>query len=130
MLSARILDANRTLLAEGDAGAISQFFTSDYRVHLTGRDMQGGHEGVRKYLEMLARAFPSIQVDVEILVEAEDRIAWLRTLRGVQEGSIAGFPACGREIVWRDMVTSWFRGGLIAEEWVVTVLGERLLLAR
>ncbi len=33
-------------------------------------------------------------------------------------------------ISWRDMVTSEFRDGRIAEEWVATDLAERLLLAR
>jgi hypothetical protein len=35
-----------------------------------------------------------------------------------------------RRIVWRDMVTSRFRDGLIAEEWAISDLAERLLLAR
>ncbi len=66
----------------------------------------------------------------KILVEGKDRVAWQRTLRGAQQGAFKGFPASGREIMWRDMVTSRFRDGLIAEEWVVTDLAERLLLAR
>ncbi len=40
-----------------------------------------------------------------------------RTLRGTHQGDFMGFPACGRLIVWRDMVTSQFRDGLIAEDW-------------
>ncbi len=79
---------------------------------------------------MLRRAFPDLQVEVEILVEGKDRVAWQRTLRGTQQGDFMSFPACGRRIVWRDMFTSRFRDGLIAEGWVVTDLAERLLLAR
>jgi predicted ester cyclase len=79
---------------------------------------------------MYRRAFPDLQVDVAILVEARDRVAWLRTLRGVQQGDFRGFPACGRQVVWREMFTSRFRDGLIAEDWVSTDLAERLLLAR
>lgn len=41
-----------------------------------------------------------------------------------------GFPATGRPIVWRDMLTTQFRDGLISEEWAVSDLAERLLLAR
>jgi hypothetical protein len=63
-------------------------------------------------------------------VEGEDRVAWQRTLRGIQQGDYKGFPATGRLIVWRDMVTSRFRDGLIAEDWVITDLAERLLRAR
>jgi len=38
--------------------------------------------------------------------------------------------ASGREIVSRDVVTSRFRDGLIAEEWVISDLEEQLLLSR
>ncbi|MCL4865617.1 MAG: ester cyclase [Gemmatimonadales bacterium] len=41
-----------------------------------------------------------------------------------------GFPATGRPIVWRDMVTSRFVDGRIVEDWSISDLAERLLLAR
>ena len=67
------------------------------------------------------------QVEVEILVKTKDRVAWERTLRATHKGAFKGFPATGRPIVWRDMVISRFRNGLIAEDWVITDLAERLL---
>ena len=79
---------------------------------------------------MYRRAFADLKVEVDILVESKDRIAWHRTLRATHKGNFKGFPATGRLIVWRDMVTSRFRDGLIAEEWLITDLAERLLLAR
>ena len=85
---------------------------------------------IRRVLDLYRRAFPDLQVEVEILVEAKDRVAWQRTLRGTHQGDFKGFPATGRPIVWRDMATSRFHNGLIAEDWVITDLAERLLLAR
>ena len=79
---------------------------------------------------MLRRAFPDIGLEVVILVEGKDRVAWQRTLKGTHLGAYKGFPGSGRVIVWRDMVISQFRDGFIAEEWVVTDLAERLLLSR
>lgn len=79
---------------------------------------------------MYQRPFPDLQVEVEILVEGTDRVAWQRTLRGTHQDCFKGFPATGRPIVRRDMVTSRFRDGLIAEDWLNTDLAERLLLAR
>jgi predicted ester cyclase len=67
---------------------------------------------------------------VEILVEGVNRVAWQRTLQGTHQTAFKGFPGSERNIVWRDMVTSQFRDGLIVEEWVVTDLAERLLLSR
>ena len=129
-LAARIEAANTTLIANGNLDAIAEFFTPDYVVHLTDQDMTGGHEAIRRILNMYRRAFPDLQVEVEILVKAKDRVAWQRTLRATHTGDFKGFPATGRRIVWRDMVTSRFRDGLIAEDWVITDLAERLLLAR
>jgi steroid delta-isomerase-like uncharacterized protein len=129
-LASKIRAANRALIELGELEAIADFFASDYVSHLTDRDMEGGHDAIRKYLKMLRSAFTDIRVEVEILVEGETRVAWQRTLRGVHEGAFMGFPASGRNIVWRDMFTSRFHEGLFAEDWVVTDLAERLLLAR
>ena len=129
-LAATIKAANDTLIVNGSLERVGQFFTRDYVAHVTTRDLQGGHDVVRRVLKPLRRAFADIQVDVQIFVKAHDRIAWQRTLRGTHHRAFKGFPATGRSRVWRDMVTSRFEGGLIAEEWVVTDLAERLLLAR
>ncbi len=125
----KIEAANAALIANGKVDAIGEFFTLDYVGHGTDQVMEG-HGAIRRFLGMLQRAFPDLEIEVEILVEGKDRVAWQRTLRGTQQGEFKGFPACGRTIVWRDMVTSRFRDGLIAEEWVITDLAERLLLAR
>jgi steroid delta-isomerase-like uncharacterized protein len=129
-LASKIQSANTTLLADGDLEAVGEFFTPDYVAHLTDQDMTGGHDMIRRVLGMYQRAFSDLKVDVEILVEGQDRVAWQRTFRGTHQGDFKGFPATGRQIVWRDMITSRFRDGLIAEDWVITDLAERLLLAR
>lgn len=129
-LASKIHAANSTLLVDGDQNAVGDYFTPDYVAHLTDQETIGGHGAIRGFLGMLRRSFPDLRIEVEILVEAGDRVAWQRTLRARHQGDFKGFPASGREIVWRDMVTSRFRDGLIAEEWVITDLAERLLLAR
>ena len=129
-LASKIEAANAELIATGNVDAIGEFFTPDYVAHLTDQDMTGGHDAIRRVVDMYRSVFPDLQVDVEILVEAKDRVAWQRTLRGTHQGEFKGFPATGRPIVWRDMVTSRFRNGFIAEDWVITDLAERLLLAR
>lgn len=128
-LASKIQAANSALIADGNLDAVGEFFRPDYVAHGTDQDMKG-HAAIRSFLGMLRRAFPDLQVEVEILVEGKDRVAWQRTLRGTHRGDFMGFPASGRQVVWRDMVTSEFRDGLIAEDWVITDLAERLLLAR
>ena len=127
-LGTKIRAANSALIAEGNLDAVAEFFTPDYVAHLTNQNMKGGHDAIRKVVRMYRRAFPDIKVQVEILVESKNRIAWQRTLRATHQGNFKGFPATGRPIVWRDMVTSCFRNGMIAEEWLISDLAERLLL--
>jgi len=129
-LASKIKAANQALLVDGNQVVITEFFTPDYVAHLTDQDLTGGHDAIRQIMSMYHRAFADIQVEVEILVKEKDRVAWQRTLRATHKGNFKGFPATHRPIVWRDMVTSQFREGLIAEEWVLTDLAERLLLAR
>ena len=129
-LASKIKAANAALIADGNMEAIGEFFTPGYVAHVTEETMALGHIGIRRILDMYHRAFPDIQVEVEILVEGKNRVAWQRTLRGTHQGYFQGFPPWGRPIVWRDMVTSRFRDGLIAEDWSISDLAERLLLAR
>jgi len=127
--ASRIRTANSVLLVEGNLEAVGEFFAADYVAHVTEQEVKG-HGAIRKIVGMYRRAFGDLQVEVEILAEAGDRVAWQRTLRGTHQGDYQGFPATGRPLVWRDMVTSRFRDGLIAEDWAITDLAERLLRAR
>jgi steroid delta-isomerase-like uncharacterized protein len=130
LLASRIEAANSALMVDGNVDAVGEFFTPDYVAHLTDQEMTGGQGAVRTVLAMYRSAFSDLQVEVEILVEGSDRVAWQRTLRATHDGDFKGFPATGRPIVWRDMATSRFRDGLIAEDWLISDLAERLLLAR
>ena len=125
--ASKIRAANASLLVEGDVDTVPQFFTPGYVAHLTEEDMTGGHQTIRSFLGMIRSAFPDLQVDVDILVVGDDRVAWQRTCRGTHAGSFRGVPPSGRRLVWRDMVTSRFEDGLIAEEWAVSDLAERML---
>lgn len=129
-LASKIERASGTLFVGRKLDEIPEFFASDYRVQSTEGEVDGGHDLVRRFLSALFRAFPELSIKVEIIAEEGDRVTWLRTLRGVQQGAVQGFPAGGKEIVWRDMVATRFHNGLIAEEWIVSDLVERLLRSR
>src|SRR5262245_37623748 len=129
-LASKIRAANTALIANGELDLVGQYFAKDYVAHLTDQDMTGGHDAIRKFVELYRRAFPDLEVDVKILVEGKDRVAWQRTLRGTHKGDFKGFPATQRAIVWRDMVTSRFRDGLIAEDWAIRGPAHSLQLGR
>ena len=129
-LSAIVQAAASNLFEKGEVESIGTYFSQDYVVHLTNQDYSGGHKIVRAAITQVRKAFLELQVEVEILVESNDQVAWQRTLCGVQEGTYKGFPACNRQIMWRDMIVSRFEDGLIIEEWICTDLAEQLLLSR
>lgn len=122
--------ANTALFVEGDLDAINTYFAPDYLVHLAAGRSLRGHDGIRAAITLTRRAFSNLAVEVELLVEAQDRVAWQRTLKGTQTGAYHGFPASGREIQWREQVVSRMVDGKIVEEWLVSELAERLLLSR
>ena len=129
-LASSIEAANSTLVAGGKLEAVGEFFTPDYVAHTTGQDASLGHDGVRSVLGLYRRAFPDLRVEVEILVERGAGLPGNARSAGPTRATSRVSPPSGRPIVWRDMATSRFRDGLIAEEWVVTDLAERLLLSR
>ena len=122
--------ANAVILLNGDLDAIPDFFAPGYVAHGIDGDLNVGHESIRRFLQMIRKAFPDLELEVQFLVESDDRVAWVRRLEGTQKGGFMGFPATGRRVVWRDMITSRIEDGRIAEEWVLTDLAERLLRAR
>ncbi len=130
MLKSKLQAINVALFADRNIGQIPDCFTSDYIAHVSGDKSACGYDIIRKHLQALHRAFPKLDYKIDVLIEYEDRIAWQRTFSGVQEAAYLGFPASGKIIIWSDMVVSRFKDGLIAEEWFVTDLAEKLLLSR
>jgi predicted ester cyclase len=126
----QILNATSALFREGQVEAISKYFATDYVVHITDQDLRGGPALVRSVVELYRGAFPDLSVEVQFFLESSDTVGWQRTMRATHTGTFKGFPGTGQPIVWREMVVSRFSGSLIVEEWVVTELAERLLLAR
>ena len=129
-LATLIETANERLLVEGDLDTIPETFAKGYVAHSTRGDPIRGHKAIGRWVRAIRKAVPELRVEVEFLVQGRGRVAWQRTLTGKQDGPFKGFPATGRKLVWRDMVTSRFEDGLIAEEWVVSDLAEQLLRAR
>jgi predicted ester cyclase len=127
----QIIEAgNAQLIVEGDLDAISEFFSPSYMAHVAGKDFIGGHQVVRRMMGAYHRAFSEIEVKIEILVQSPSRINWLRSWQGRQTGPFKGFPPTQKVLRWSDQVTSEIEEGLIVQEWLVTDLAEKLLMAR
>lgn len=126
----QILNASYTLFRDGQVDAISQYFAPDYVVHIADQDIPGGTSLVRSVVDLYRGAFPDLSIEVRFFLDSSDTVSWQRTMRATHTGPFKGFPGTGQPIIWREMVVSRLSGTLIAEEWVVTELAERLLLGR
>jgi predicted ester cyclase len=122
---ARIREANDVLLNRGEVDKVFDFFAPTYVGHATAGDMSDP-SAIAGFVTALRSAFPDLRVEVEVLVTQGDRVTWLRTHHGTQQGDFMGIPASGRSITWQEMVVTRYEGDLIAEEWGVSDMVERM----
>ncbi len=123
----RVRFANDELLGKGNLGVVDEIFATDYVLHAGGKDHKGP-EFVRRFAKLLRPAIPDLRVvEVALLIQAGDTIAWQRTLSGTHEAEMMGIPPTGQKVEWSDMVVTRFDGEKIAEDWGVSELAGQLL---
>jgi steroid delta-isomerase-like uncharacterized protein len=77
-----------------------------------------GRETWQQGFELVKRAFPDLEIHVDDLVAADDKVALRLTLRGTHQGEFQGFPATGRTISYVSHEFYRVHDGVIAEEWI------------
>lgn len=77
-----------------------------------------GREAWQEGFELVKRAFPDLDVRVDDLVAADDKVALRLTLSGTHQGEFQGIPATGRTITYVSHEFYRVQDGLIAEEWI------------
>jgi len=110
----------RRVLAEVRGGwtqaVIEQFFTPDYRRHLT---PTGPHLTREEQLERASRlrvAFPDADAALEDMLAEGDRVAYRLTIRGTHRGSYLGVAATGRRVMVSFFAIVRVENGKLAEE--------------
>lgn len=118
---------NEELIGKGNLNVIDKIFTTDYVSHAGGKNYKG-HKFIKQFIEQLRSAIPDIEVvDVELHIQADNTIAWQRTLCGTHKANMMGIPPTEQKLKWREMVISRLKGKKIFEEWVVSELAGELL---
>ncbi len=122
----RVRFATDEILGKGNLDVVDEIFATDYVLHAGGK-VHKGSEFVRRFAKLLRSAIPDLRVvEVALLIQAGDTIAWQRTLSGTHEAEMMGIPPTGQKVEWRDMVVSRFDGEKIAEDWGVSELAGQL----
>jgi steroid delta-isomerase-like uncharacterized protein len=77
-----------------------------------------GRETWQHGFELIKRAFPDLEIRIDDLVAADDKVAVRLTLRGTHQGEFQGIPATGRTISYVSHEFYRVANGQFAEEWI------------
>jgi predicted ester cyclase len=101
---------------KGFTGDFGEYFTPDYRGHLSGQPAQSLDDLVR--LERaFAASFSEIAYDVADLFALDDKVVLRVTTRATHTGAFYSVEATGRRVTMTGIVIYRFEGSRIAESW-------------
>jgi steroid delta-isomerase-like uncharacterized protein len=110
-------------LNAGDAERLLAVVAPDIVIHYAELpEPLHGRETWRHGFELMRRAFPDLEAQIEDLVAAGDRVAVRVTFRGTHAGEFQGIPATGRTIRYVSHEFYRLEDGQVAEEWICSDL--------
>jgi steroid delta-isomerase-like uncharacterized protein len=104
------------LTGRADAATLDAVVAPDVVFREPGRLLAGRPALARRAADFQA-AFPDIEVAVEDLVDAGDRVAGRWTLTGTHRGAFGPFPPTGNRVTLSGMINFRLAGGVITEGW-------------
>lgn len=117
--NAELVRAGFQAFNAGDADRCMALAAPDLIINLAELPQpQHGRETWRQGFEMIRRAFPDLQADIEDTVAAQDKVAVRVRFRGTHSGEFLGILATGRAIEYVSHEFYRIADGLIAEEWI------------
>jgi steroid delta-isomerase-like uncharacterized protein len=111
-----VRDACRVIWSEGDLSRIGEFYAENFQADYPMTDWGVGLEGIRQLAEGLRTSFPDYRERIDELVAAGDKIIVRLTIQGTHKGLLAGFPATGKEVEFRDVTILRVVDGKITEQ--------------
>ena len=89
---------HRELLAARDPEVVRDFFGEDFVSHNNPPGFPPGAEGVMHFFAVIAAGFPDVEVTIDELFTAGDRVAVATTFTGTHEGELMGLAPTGRRV--------------------------------
>ncbi len=111
-----VRDACRVIWSEGDVSRVGEFYAADFRADYPMTDWGTGLEGIQQLAASLRESFPDYREEIEELIAADDLIVVRLKIRGTHLGPLAGFPATGKSVEFRDVTILRLRDGKIIEQ--------------
>lgn len=106
-------------LGRKDADAVVALMPPDFLINIAGMPYQKkGTDAWRKHADILFAAIPDIQVKIEDIFAAEDKVAVRLRLSGTHKGEFMGVQPTGKKVEHESTEIYRIADGMIAEEWI------------
>ena len=96
-----------------DPSACARLLTDDF-VH---NNQFRGREGQQAAVDAFLTGFPDLEVQVQMTVAEDDKVAAHQRWRGTQEGEFMGVAASGNEVEFTSTAILLIHRDLIAQAW-------------
>lgn len=106
------------VINKGNEDVMKEIVSDNFIDHYASPNHPKGINGFKEFLNMIATAFPDIQVKVEDMIQEGDKMAVRLTIEGTHTGTLMGrIPASGRKAVWTGIDILKIENGKITERW-------------
>lgn len=103
----------------GRMDVCDELFTADHSYHdALLPDLPAGPDGVRQRVQTYLAGVPDAKVQVEDVIEMDDKLAARWTWGGTNSADLMGLPASGKSASTTGVHIFRFENGRIAESWV------------
>jgi steroid delta-isomerase-like uncharacterized protein len=104
------------LFSKGKLEFIDQNFDPSFKGHET---LLGSYarDDIKKHVQLYRSAFPDLNVTIDDIVTAGDKVLLRWTCKGSHKGTFIGKSPTGKSITADGLTVMIFRGGKIVEEW-------------
>ncbi|MGQ3214136.1 MAG: ester cyclase [Shinella sp.] len=102
-----------------DADVVVDLMPPDFLINIAGVPYQKkGTATWRKHAALIFSAFPDLQVRIEEIFAAEDKVAVRLRITGTHAGEFLGIQPTGRKVDYESTEIYRIADGKIAEEWI------------
>jgi steroid delta-isomerase-like uncharacterized protein len=110
-----------TVFNAGELDAVEQFVAPDHENHdPTAPSVPRGPQGVRMLAEQYREAFPDLNIEINELFGAGDRVAHRWTMTGTHRGEILGISPTGKRIEVSGIEVNRVAHGKVADSWAIS----------
>jgi predicted ester cyclase len=102
---------------KGNLAVVDEFIAAEYVMYPLTSGLPPGPEGTKQAITTYRTAFPDLQVTVDDIFAAADRVAFRWSFRGTHLGDWLGIPPTGNHMAATGISVYRIAGGKVVENW-------------